>query len=353
VTGASSGIGAVTAETLAGLGAAVALVARRTQRIEELAAKIVADGGTALSISADVTREAEARGCVERTVAELGRLDTLVNNAGTMLLGPAVGAPLDEWQRMVELNLLGLMYCTHAALPSLLAAAEDSPRQVADLVNVSSIAGRFPRSGSAAYNATKFGVTGFSEAIRQEVTKRHVRVSVLEPGAVETELVSHNRPEVQERHQARFADTRKMEAADIAETIAFVVTRPWYMSVSELVIRPTEQELRWTRMYAKTNLGAGSMSGRSKRILATAVGVVVLGLGGLGIWAATAPDTYAGSGAGCVNVTVPNSTGGATFHYCGSDAKSFCHDAYASTTAITLRARPQCRLAGLGPAASP
>ncbi|MBV9450830.1 MAG: SDR family NAD(P)-dependent oxidoreductase [Streptosporangiaceae bacterium] len=243
VTGASSGIGAATAEALSGLGASVALVARRTERIEELAAKIVASGGRALAISADITREAEARGCVERAGTELGRLDTLVNNAGTMLLGPAVGAPLDEWQRMVELNLLGLMYCTHAALPSLLAAAADSPRQVADLVNVSSIAGRFPRSGSGAYNATKFGVTGFSEAIRQEVTKRHVRVSVLEPGAVDTELVSHNRPEVQERHQVRFADIRKMEAIDIAETIAFVVTRPWYMSVNELVIRPTEQEL--------------------------------------------------------------------------------------------------------------
>ncbi|HEX6519198.1 MAG TPA: hypothetical protein VF070_04175 [Streptosporangiaceae bacterium] len=106
-------------------------------------------------------------------------------------------------------------------------------------------------------------------------------------------------------------------------------------------------------MYAKTNLGTGSMSTRSKRVLAVTGGLVVLGLGGLGIWAATAPDTYAGSGAGCVNVTVPNSTGGATLHYCGSDAKSFCHDAYASATAITLRARPQCRLAGLVPSASP
>jgi hypothetical protein len=105
-------------------------------------------------------------------------------------------------------------------------------------------------------------------------------------------------------------------------------------------------------MYAKTNLGAGSMSARSKRVLAAAGGAVVLGLGGLGIWAATASDTYAGSGAGCVNVTVPNSTGGATFHYCGSDAKSFCANAYASSTAIALRARPQCRLAGLAPAAS-
>ncbi|HZR52675.1 MAG TPA: SDR family NAD(P)-dependent oxidoreductase [Streptosporangiaceae bacterium] len=242
ITGASSGIGAATAEALAGLGATVVLAARRTERIEELAAKIRADGGRALAVTADVTSEAAARGCVERTVAEFGRLDTLVNNAGTMLLGPAVGAPLEEWERMVRLNLMGLMYCTHAALPALLQAAADSPRQVADLVNVGSIAGRFPRSGSAGYNATKFGVTGFSEAIRQEVTKRHVRVSVLEPGAVETELVSHNRPEIQERHRTRFADTQKLTATDIADTIAFVVTRPWYMSVNEVVLRPTEQE---------------------------------------------------------------------------------------------------------------
>jgi NADP-dependent 3-hydroxy acid dehydrogenase YdfG len=242
VTGASSGIGAATALSLASAGATVALAARRTARIEELAAQIGASGGKALALTADVTSEADARGIVNRTVTELGRLDTLVNNAGTMLLGPALGAPMAEWEQMVRLNLLGLMYCTHAALPHLLTAAADSPRQVADLVNVSSVAGRFPRSGSSGYNATKFGVTGFSEAIRQEVTRQHVRVSVLEPGAVETELVSHNRPEIQERHTQRFADTKKMEPTDIADTIAFVVTRPWYMSVNEIVLRPTEQD---------------------------------------------------------------------------------------------------------------
>jgi NADP-dependent 3-hydroxy acid dehydrogenase YdfG len=242
ITGASSGIGAATAEVLAGLGATIVLAARRTERIEELAGKIRADGGTALAITADVTSETDARMIVERTVAECGRLDTLVNNAGTMLLGPALDAPLEEWRRMVDLNLLGLMYCTHAALPYLLSAAESSERQVADLVNVSSVAGRFPRSGSAGYNATKFGVTGFSEAIRQEVTGRHVRVSVIEPGAVDTELVSHNRPEIQERHRQRFAQIQKMTADDIADTIAFVTTRPWYTSVNEVVLRPTEQE---------------------------------------------------------------------------------------------------------------
>jgi NADP-dependent 3-hydroxy acid dehydrogenase YdfG len=242
ITGASSGIGAATASALAAHGAAIVLAARRTARIQEVAAKIRADGGTALALTADITQAEDAREIVAATVREFGRLDTLVNNAGTMLLGPALDAPLDEWERMVQLNLLGLMYCTHAALPALLEAAASSPRRVADLVNVSSVAGRFPRNGSSGYNATKFGVTGFSEAIRQEVTRRRVRVSVLEPGAVDTELVSHNRPEIQSRHAERFADIRKMEATDIADTIAFVVTRPWYMSVNEVVLRPTEQD---------------------------------------------------------------------------------------------------------------
>jgi NADP-dependent 3-hydroxy acid dehydrogenase YdfG len=242
VTGASSGIGTATAEALAALGATVALAARRTERIAELADKIRAGGGNALAITADVTSEPVARGAVERTVAEFGRLDTLVNNAGVMLLGPAVGAPLGEWQNMVDLNLSGLLYCTHAALPHLLDAAASGPRQVADLVNLSSVAGRVPRNGSAVYNATKHGVGAFSEALRQEVTRRYLRVSVIEPGAVDTELVSHNREEIQERHRQRFQQTQKMEAADIAETIAFVITRPRHISVNEVLIRPTEQD---------------------------------------------------------------------------------------------------------------
>ncbi len=242
VTGASSGIGAATAEALAGLGAAVAVAARRTERITELAAKIRAGGGTALAITCDVTSQEQARSAVEQTVAELGRLDTLVNNAGVMLLGPVVGAPLHQWQNMVDLNLAGLLYCTHAALPHLLDAAAGGPRQVADLVNLSSVAGRVPRNGRAVYNATKHGVGAFSEALRQEVTRRHVRVSVVEPGAVDTELVSHNQPDVQARHRERFAQTQKMRAADIAETIAVIITRPRHMSVNEVLVRPTEQD---------------------------------------------------------------------------------------------------------------
>ena len=241
VTGASSGIGEATALALAAQGAAVAVAARRRDRLETLAGKIRADGGTVLVLEADITQHDEAVGVVEQTVDGLGRLDTLVNNAGLMLLGPTVGADTSEWSRMVEINVNALLWCAHAALPHLLAAAGQDPRRVADLVNISSVAGRFPRSGSAAYNATKHAVTGFSEALRQEVTQRHVRVSMVEPGAVATELRLHNSPEVQAGMNQRFGDTELLESEDIAEAVAFIVTRPRHMAVNEMLIRPTEQ----------------------------------------------------------------------------------------------------------------
>ena len=239
VTGASSGIGAATASVLAARGAAVALAARRKDRLDALAAGIRDQGGAALVLECDITDQEQAAGAVERTVAELGRLDTLINNAGVMLLGPVAGAPLSEWQRMVDLNVLGLLYCTHSALPHLLRAAQDAPRQVADMVNISSVAGRAARNGNGVYSLTKFGIGAFSESLRQELAGRYVRVSLVEPGATATELASHNRPEILESIRSQLG--QRMQAEDIADAIGYVVTRPRHVAVNEMLIRPTEQ----------------------------------------------------------------------------------------------------------------
>jgi NADP-dependent 3-hydroxy acid dehydrogenase YdfG len=242
ITGASSGIGAATARALAGQGASVALAARRADRLGQLSSEISAAGGRALVLDSDVTDSAQAESAVERTVRELGRLDTVINNAGVMLLGPIENAPLEEWERMVKLNALGVLYIAHAALPHLLQAAEDGPRRVADLVNVSSVAGRIARRNSGVYNLTKFGIGAFSESLRQEVTGRHVRVSLVEPGAVDTELMSHLRPEARAQAAQRFANVEVMQAEDIADAITFVVTRPRRVAINEILVRPTEQE---------------------------------------------------------------------------------------------------------------
>jgi NADP-dependent 3-hydroxy acid dehydrogenase YdfG len=241
VTGASSGIGEATALALAEDGATVAIAARRRDRLEDLAQRIEAAGATALVLEADLTDQTQAETAVTRTVSELGRLDILINNAGVMLLGPAVEADTDEWARMLDINVKALLWCAHAALPHLIAAAQDGSRNVADMVNVSSVAGRTVRRGSAVYNLTKHGVGAFSESLRQEVAERHVRVSLIEPGATATELRSHNSPEIQRLQEQRFAGKRTMDAADVADAILYVVTRPWHVAINEVLIRPTEQ----------------------------------------------------------------------------------------------------------------
>jgi NADP-dependent 3-hydroxy acid dehydrogenase YdfG len=241
VTGSSSGIGAATARRLAAEGAAVALVARRRDRLDDLAAAISSGGGTALAVSADVTSQQQALAAVEQTVAELGRLDTVVNNAGVMLLGPALDTPAAEWDQMVAVNTQGLLYVTHAALPHLVRAAEDSPRRVADLVNVSSTAGRVARPGSSVYNLTKFGVTAFSEALRQEMLGRRVRVSVVEPGTVDTELVSHLREDIRQAAQSQTESIEPLRPEDIADAIAYIITRDRRVAVNEILVRAAEQ----------------------------------------------------------------------------------------------------------------
>jgi NADP-dependent 3-hydroxy acid dehydrogenase YdfG len=235
VTGASSGIGESTALACARAGAAVSLAARRSERIEELAARINADGGRALAIATDVGEEEQARAFVARTHAELGRLDVLVNNAGVMLLGPIENAPTEEWRRMIHANVFGVVYCTHAALP--LMHAQGSGH----VVNVSSVAGRIARAGSGVYNLTKFGVGAFSESLRQEGVALGVRVTTIEPGAVATELPGHNRPEVLEQMAKNFAGVTPLEADDIARAVLYAISQPANVSINEVLVRPSGQ----------------------------------------------------------------------------------------------------------------
>lgn len=235
VTGASSGIGEATALACAEAGAAVALAARRFDRIEALAERITGDGGTALAVQTDVSQEAQAQAFVARAKAELGRLDVLVNNAGVMLLGPIAGADTDEWRRMIDANVYGVLYCTHAALPVML------EQGAGHIVTVSSVAGRFARAGSGVYNLTKFGVAAFSEALRQEVAPAGVRVTVIEPGAVATELPGHNRPEIQEVMRGIFKDVEPLQARDIANGILYAIASPANVAVNEVLIRPAGQ----------------------------------------------------------------------------------------------------------------
>jgi len=241
VTGASSGIGEATARTLAAQGARVAMVARRVENLEKIAKDIAGQGHTALAIEADVTDQEQVIAAVERTVGDFDRLDIVVNNAGVMLLGPIPGAPTEEWDRMIDINLKGLMYMTHAALPHLLEAAQTSERKAADLVNISSVAGRSANAGAGVYNLTKFGVGAVSEALRQEVSRKGVRVSIIEPGAVATELTEHIRPGIREKAEERWGSMTTLSAHDIADAIEYAVTRPAHVSINELLIRPTEQ----------------------------------------------------------------------------------------------------------------
>ena len=235
ITGASSGIGEATARACARAGAAVSLAARRKERIDELAREITAEGGRAIAIETDVSEEAQAAEFVHRTASELGRVDVLVNNAGVMLLGPINGADTGEWRRMINANVYGVLYCTHAALPLMLEQGSGH------IVNVSSVAGRFARAGSGVYNLTKFGVGAFSEALRQEVAPAGVRVTLIEPGAVATELGSHNRPEIIDAMRKMFADVTPLESADIARAVLYAISQPPNVAVNEVLVRPSGQ----------------------------------------------------------------------------------------------------------------
>jgi NADP-dependent 3-hydroxy acid dehydrogenase YdfG len=237
ITGASSGIGEATAAAMAAEGAAVALAARRKDRLDALVERIDDAGGRAVAVEADVADEAQARSLVVDATDALGGLDCLVNNAGVMLLGLVQGAETDEWRRMVEVNLLGLLYCTHAAVPVMRDGGGG------DIVNVASVAGRTARMGLAAYNMTKWGVVGFSEALRQEGALIGVRVTCVEPGFVATELQGHNTHPLAvegiKRERERIDDV--LEADDVARAIVYVLSQPRHVSLSEFIVRPTAE----------------------------------------------------------------------------------------------------------------
>lgn len=240
VTGASSGIGHATARELARLGATVVLVARRKTRLDALARDIMRDGGSAFAIALDITDRASAEGAVQQTVERFGRLDILVNNAGVMIIGPVAENAVEDWDQMIALNQRALLYITKAALPHLKAAAKGM-RGVADIVNISSYAGRVSSPNFAVYNMTKFGVNGFTEALRQELGRSHIRVGVLEPGAVKTELNDKHQGAMRADIDAFFASLEALDAEDIADGVAYIVTRPRHATIGELWIMPTEQ----------------------------------------------------------------------------------------------------------------
>ncbi|UTI63185.1 SDR family NAD(P)-dependent oxidoreductase [Paraconexibacter antarcticus] len=236
ITGASSGIGEATAIACVQAGAAVALAARRGDRIDALAARINDEGGTAVAVPTDVGDERQARAFVEQAYERLGRLDALVNNAGVMLLGAVEGADTEQWRRMIDANLYGVLYCSHAALPVMRAQGGGH------IVNVSSVAGRIASAGSAVYNMTKWGVNGFSEGLRQEALHAGIRVTIVEPGAVSTELIGHNSDAIQTAAASRFAGVTPLTAEDVANAIVYALEQPEHVSINEILVRPSRQE---------------------------------------------------------------------------------------------------------------
>jgi NADP-dependent 3-hydroxy acid dehydrogenase YdfG len=231
ITGASSGIGEATARALTAGGYRVALLARRLDRIQTLAGEL---GDGAIAIEADVTDRDSITAASQRVQAELGRVDVLINSAGVMLLGPFSAELSGDYRRMIEINLLGAITTTEVFLDQLIADGGG------DLINLSSVAGRTARPGNAVYAATKWGMNGWSESLRQQL-QPDVRVIVIEPGAVATELTDHITHTETKAAAEQMYEQTSIAAQDIAEIIAFAVSRPRGVSLNEILVRPTGQ----------------------------------------------------------------------------------------------------------------
>jgi len=235
VTGAGSGIGQACARALAGEGASLAIADIRTDRLNALRAELEGTGGKVHVVTLDVTDEAADRAAIQSTVDIFGRLDVLVNVAGMMLLAPVLEADTADWTRMVNINLLGLMYLTHAAMPHLVESK-------GTVVQMSSIAGRTVVRNASGYHATKYAVNGFSEGLRQEVTELGVRVVVIEPGTTQTELREHiTHAASKAAIEARVSQYRQLQATDVAEAVRYAVTAPPHVAINEILLRPTDQ----------------------------------------------------------------------------------------------------------------
>lgn len=237
ITGASSGIGEATAIALAAEGAKVVIAARRVERLEAVAKQIIDHGGQALSIVSDITDEAQAQNVIQKAHTEFGHIDILVNNAGISFPGRIENADPSNWRKMIDINVLALMYTTHIALPIFKA------QKSGHIVNISSVAGRIARAGMAGYNVTKWGVNAFSEALRQEVYQDNIRVTIIEPGLVETEIDQHITDVVAKQEiEARRKAITPLQSQDIAAAIVYAVSQPQHVNVNEILIRPTQQD---------------------------------------------------------------------------------------------------------------
>lgn len=237
VTGASSGIGAAVAEVLAADGAAVVLVARRRERLEEVAERIRTAGGSADVAPADVTQREEVEAMMAGTVERRGRVDVLVNNAGVMPLAPLADARVDQWERMIDVNLKGVLYGLGAVLPVMVRQGSGH------VVNIGSVAGRRPFPGGSVYAATKFAMRALSWGMHLELGAEHgIRVTDIQPGVVATELFDHIEDDaIRAGFQQGWEGRRPLQPEDVARAVHHAVTSPDHVSVSEILIRPTDQ----------------------------------------------------------------------------------------------------------------
>ena len=236
ITGASSGIGEATAEALSAEGASVVVAARRRDRLEDLVERISSDGGKAVAVECDITDEEQAHGLIRQAKDEFGRVDILVNNAGVMQLSEVEKGLSEEWRTMFEVNVLGLLYVTDAAIEVM------KEQGSGHLVNISSLASRGTRPALGVYSGTKMAVNGISEALRQELLEDDIRVTMVEPGAVETELPEHiTDEEARQGLNTMLEQLEPLKAEDIANAISYVVTQPQRVSINEILIRPSQQ----------------------------------------------------------------------------------------------------------------